>query len=54
MGYKAVGTGTTGNAGLTSRAKSRSPSPSPTPQKVPEAEKKKCVYLIFIKLKYHG
>lgn len=43
MGYKAVGTGTTGSAGLTSRAKSRSrsPSPSPTPQKVPEAEKKK-------------
>lgn len=43
MGYKAVGTGTTGNAGLTSRAKSRSrsPSPSPTPHKVPEAEKKK-------------
>ena len=50
MGYKAVGTGTTGNAGLTSRAKSRSrsPSPSPTPHKVPEAEKKKSVYLIFL------
>ena len=50
MGYKPVGTGTTGNTGLTSRAKSRSrsPSPSPTPHKVPEAEKKKSVYLIFL------